>query len=454
MIRLKRLIFVALMSCSVFLQQNAVAGDKKNVNWPAFRGANANGVAEDYPTPTTWNVEEDKNIKWKTAIPGLGHSCPIIWEDRIYVTTAISGMKDPFLKVGLYGNIAAVEDSTVHQWQLLALDKNSGKILWQKTGVEAVPRVKRHTKASHANSTPATDGKHIVTFFGSEGLFCYNMKGEELWKVDLGDLDSGYFKVPQAQWGFASSPIIYQDKVIVQCDVQKNSFIAAFDIKNGKELWRTSRNEVPTWGSPTVYSKNGQTQVIVNGWKQIGSYDIETGKEVWWLRGGGDIPVPTPVLGHDLVFIANAHGGMSPIYAIRLNARGDISLKDDTSANEFIAWSQPRNGAYMQTPLIYGDTIYSCTNSGVLNCYDAKTGERHYKQRLGGGRTGFTASPVAADGKIYFASEEGDIYVVQAGPEFKLLAENPMAEICMATPAISEGVLFIRTQKHLVAVAE
>jgi len=192
----------------------------------------------------------------------------------------------------------------------------------------------------------------------------------------------------------------------------------------------------------------------VNGWKHIGSYDIETGKEVWWLRGGGDIPVPTPVLGHDLVFIANAHGSMAPIYAIRPNARGDISLKEDTGSNEFIAWSHPRNGAYMQTPLIYGDTIYSCTNSGVLSCYNAKTGERLYKQRLGSGRTGFTASPVAADGKIYFASEDGDIYVVQAGPEFKLLAENPMAEICMATPAISERVLFIRTQKHLVAVAE
>lgn len=451
--RVTNLVFVSLISYSVFLHPPVFAGERKGVNWPSFRGPNASGVAENFATATTWNAEESTNIKWKTAIPGLGHSSPIIWEDRIFVTTAISGMKDPYLKVGLYGNIAPVQDSTVHRWIIYCLDKNTGKILWEKTGLEGVPKIKRHTKATHANSTPATDGRHIVTFLGSEGLFCYNMEGEELWKIDLGDLDAGYYLVPQAQWGFGSSPIIYQDMVIVQCDVQKNSFVAAFNIKNGEEIWRTSRDEVPTWGTPTIYNGNEKTQIIINGWKHIGSYELQTGKEIWKLRGGGDIPVPTPVLGHDMVFIANAHGFMAPIYAIRLNAAGDISLKDDTSSNEFIAWSHPRNGAYMQTPLVYGDYVYSCTNSGVLNCYAAKSGERLYKQRLGRGRTGFTASPVAADGKLYFTSEDGDVYVVHAGPEFKLLSKNLMGEICMATPAISEGVMFFRTQNYLVAVA-
>ncbi|NIR53162.1 PQQ-binding-like beta-propeller repeat protein, partial [candidate division KSB1 bacterium] len=183
-------------------------------------------------------------------------------------------------------------------------------------------------------------------------------------------------------------------------------------------------------------------------------YDLETGKELWKLSGGGDIPVPTPVVAHDLVFIANAHGGLAPLYAIRLDATGDISLQGNETSNEYVAWGVPRNGAYMQTPLVYGEYIYSCRDNGGLNCYVAKTGDRVYRQRLGSGRTGFTASPVACDGKLYFTSENGEVYVVQAGPEFKLLATNPMTEVCMATPSISEGTLFIRTQHHLVAVAK
>ncbi|MFQ5677031.1 MAG: PQQ-binding-like beta-propeller repeat protein, partial [bacterium] len=433
--------------------RSSKAQERGGENWPSFRGSNASGVAENYQTPITWNVENSQNIKWKTEITGLGHSSPIIWGDRVYVTTAISGMADPTLKVGLYGNIDPVEDNSVHKWLIYCLDKNTGNILWEKTALEAVPRIKRHTKATHANSTPATDGKHLVTFLGSEGLFCYDMNGKALWRVDLGDLDAGYFRVPEAQWGFASSPIIFNNTVIVQCDVQKNSFIAAFDIKSGKEIWRTSRDEVPTWGSPTVYTKNGRTQVIVNGWKHIGAYDFDTGQEIWKMRGGGDIPVPTPVLGHGLVYIANAHGSQGPLYAIRLNATGNITLEDGASSSQSIAWSHPNNRAYMQTPIVYGDYIYSCRNNGGLHCYDAKTGEEMYRQRLGTGRTGFTASPVAGDGKLYFTSEDGDVYVIKAGPTYELLAQNQMGEICMATPAISEGALFFRTKKNLVAVA-
>jgi outer membrane protein assembly factor BamB len=194
--------------------------------------------------------------------------------------------------------------------------------------------------------------------------------------------------------------------------------------------------------------------MVVNGWQHIGGYDLATGKELWKMTGGGDIPVPTPVVGHGLIFIANAHGRQAPLYAVRLNATGDISLKASETSNNHIAWSELRNGAYMQTPLIYGDYIYSCRDNGVLNCYEAKTGKPIYQERLGTGRTGFSASPVAANGKLYFTSEEGEVYVVQAGPTFKVLATNPMDEICMATPAISEGVLYFRTQGHVVAIAE
>ncbi|MCG8606651.1 PQQ-binding-like beta-propeller repeat protein [bacterium] len=436
------------------LNSTAFGSDPDGIQWPGFRGPGASGISEGYATATSWSVSDGDNIKWKTEIPGLGLSCPVIWGDQVFLTTAISGKKDPYLKVGLYGNIDPVEDDTVHKWKLYCLDKKRGKMAWEKTITEGVPKIKRHTKASHANSTPVTDGKHLVVFLGSEGLYCYGLDGELHWQKDLGVLDSGYFKVREAQWGFASSPIIAGRYVIVQCDVQENSFVAAFDIGSGKEVWRTARDEVPTWSTPAVYNHRGQTQVILNGWKHIGGYDLSTGEEIWRMRGGGDIPVPTPISSHGLIFIANAHGGQAPIYAIRPTATGDISLTDDATSNDHIAWSERRNGAYMQTPLVYGDYIYSSRDNGGLNCYEVQTGKRVYRERLAGGRTGFTASPVAANDKIYFTSEVGDIYVLQAGPTFKVLATNAMDEVCLATPAISEGVLFFRTRQNLVAVAE
>jgi outer membrane protein assembly factor BamB len=290
--------------------------------------------------------------------------------------------------------------------------------------------------------------------FGSEGLYCYDLNGKLLWKKDLGVLDSGYYLVAQAQWEFGSSPIIYKDKIFLQCDVQRGSFVAAFSIRDGRELWRTPREEVPTWSSPTVCEVGGRALLLVNGYKHIGGYDAETGKEVWRLKGGGDIPVPTPVVAHDLVFITNAHGRMAPIYAVRLDAAGDISLAENATSNKHVAWMVPRDGAYMITPLVYGDYLYSSKNNGVLYCFEARTGNRVYQERLGDGATGFTASPVAGDGKLYFSSEDGDVYVVKAGSKFELLSKNNMGEVCMATPAISEGVLYFRTQGHVVSIAE
>ncbi|MEM7392156.1 MAG: PQQ-binding-like beta-propeller repeat protein, partial [Verrucomicrobiota bacterium] len=278
---------VTLCLCASF-----VGAAEKTVNWPQFRGPQAAGIAHGFETPTRWNVETKENLTWKTPIPGMAHACPIVWRERIYLITAISGKKEPGLKVGLYGNIASVDDDTVHRWQLLCLDKTTGKILWTRTGFEGVPKVKRHTKASHANSTPATDGRYIVTFLGSEGLFCYTMEGKEVWKRDLGNLDAGFFRVPEAQWGFASSPVIHGDMVIVQCDVQKGSFVAAYHLLDGKPIWKTERKEVPTWSTPAVHTGK-HPQIVLNGWKHIGGYDIQTGKEIWKLEGGGDIPVPT-----------------------------------------------------------------------------------------------------------------------------------------------------------------
>lgn len=430
------------------------AADADDKHWPSFRGPRASGVARGAAAPVRWSVAEGRNVRWKLPIPGLGHSSPVVWENRVYITTSVRKEGEARLKVGLYGDIAPVNDDTEHSWRLYCVDKENGKILWERTAHRGVPKVKRHPKSTHANSTPATDGKHVLAFFGSEGLYCYDADGKLLWKKDLGLLDSAFFRAPAAQWAFGSSPVIHENTVIVQCDVLRECFLAAFDVKDGREIWRTPREDVPTWSTPTIHTEGGRSQVIVNGHKHIGGYDTATGKELWKLRGGGDIPVPTPVAGHGLIFITNAHGGKSPIYAVRTSATGDLTLDDGSPRKDDVPWSTSRRGNYMPTPLVYGNHLYCSNDGGILTCYVAKTGEMLYRNRLGAGRSGFTASPVAADGKIYVTSEEGDVHVVESGPEFKLVATNAMNEVCMATPAISGGMLLFRTRGHLIAIAE
>ncbi len=445
---------VILSPAAALLGAMAIFSAGKNSHWPSFRGPNASGVAEGYPLPAAWNVEASEKVRWKTPIPGLGLSSPIVWENRIFLSTAVSGQEKAGLRIGLYGDVESVKDDTVHRWIVYCLDKRTGKIIWDRTACSGVPKIKRHPKSTHANSTLATDGKRIVAFFGSEGIYCYDLEGTLLWSRNLGVLDSGFFSAPRAQWGFGSSPIIFEDTAIVQCDVQKGSFIAALRLADGSEVWRARRDEVPTWGTPAIYQSGGKAQVIVNGFRHIGGYDARTGRELWKMRGGGDIPVPTPLVFGDMVFITNAHGSQAPIYAIRLDASGDISLRGGQSSNEFVAWSLNRDGSYMATPIVYGGYLYNCRWNGVLSGYEPRSGTRLFQQRLGGGTSAFTASPVAADGKIYIASEEGDVYVVKAGAKYELLAKNPLGEVCMATPAISEGTLFFRTQKHLIAISE
>jgi outer membrane protein assembly factor BamB len=234
--------------------------------------------------------------------------------------------------------------------------------------------------------------------------------------------------------------------------VQKGSFIAAFDARDGKELWRTPRKDYPTWSTPAVHVSGSRTQIIVNGFHHVGGYDFHSGKELWRMKGGGDIPVPTPILKRDLVFVTNAHGPAAPIFAVRTSATGDISLPESATASSHVVWSQRREGAYMQTPLVYGDQLYVCRDNGVLSVFEAETGKRLYQQRLADGRTGFSASAVAGDGKVYYTSEEGSVIVIKAGPVFEQIAENVLGETAMATPAISEGTMFFRTRTRLIAV--
>ncbi len=435
-----------IIAVGLFVATTAPAND-----WPQFRGPQASGVDDSAAVPTTWNVESGSNVLWKTAVPGLAHAAPITWGDRVYLATTV-GAGDADLKVGLYGDIGAADDQDVRQWRLLSLEAGSGKIVWDKLGHEGLPRVKRHTKASHCNSTPATDGKRIVAIFGSEGLFCFDLQGELLWKKDLGPMDSGFFAVPSAQWGFASSPVLHDDKVVVLCDVQTNSFVAVFDASDGRELWRTERKDVPTWGTPTIARVNDQAQILVNGWHHSGAYDFAKGREIWRHDGGGDIPVPTPVVAHGFAYFTSAHGRFRPMQAIRLDATGDITAEELGATNAGIAWSHARKGNYMQTPIVVGDLLFGCNDNGVLTCFDAKTGEIQFEERLRAGGDGFTASPVSDGRHLFFPSEQGDVYVVRADRQFAIVSTNAMNETIMASPALSGGSLFLRTRGQLVAV--
>ena len=353
-------------------------------NWPSFRGPQATGVADGQKPPTSWDVENSINVRWKAPIAGLGHACPIVWEDRVYVTTAVRADGKSELKVGLYGDVDAADDLTEHSWRTICLDKNSGDVLWEKVAHHGTPRTKRHTKGSHANCTPATDGAHIVVNFGSEGLYCYDSGGRLLWHNDLGTLSSGWFFDEDYQWGFGSSPVIYRGLVIIQCDVGRGSYIAALRLADGSEAWRTSRDEIPSWGSPTLVEIPGRTELVTNATRFVRGYDPATGKELWRLARQSEITVPTPFYADGLIFIVSGYSPIQPIYAIRAGASGDISLGKGKTSNEFVSWSNPKAGSYLPTPIAYRGHLYVCSNSGIVGCFDVPTGREIYKKRLPG----------------------------------------------------------------------
>lgn len=442
--------FILPLFYTIFIQCGLKAQIDYNQQWPGFRGPWGSGFIENTQAPTAWSIDSSQHIKWKTPIPGLGHSCPVVWDNSLFVTTAASGASEEPLKVGLYGDIDEADDNIVHEFKIYCLDKNTGEKIWEKVAHKGNPKSRRHTKSSQANCTPVTDGKSLVVHFGSEGLYCYDLKGNLIWKKDLGALNPGPYTDPGIEWGYASSPVIYKNVIIIQCDIPGNPYIAALDLATGNEKWRTSRgDEVSTWCTPAIYSKEGKTQVIANGYRRICGYDFETGKELWRLSNGGDAPAPTPVIANDLIYLNSAHGKYSPIFVVKPDAVGDITLADDSTTNKYIIWSVKRGGAYMQTPLIYDGLLYNLQVNGQLTCYDAYNGEVKYKENL---NEAFTASGIAADSKVYFSSEDGNIYVIKAGTKFELIAKNEMKDICMATPAISGNTIFFRTQHFVIAV--
>lgn len=420
-------------------------------NWPSFRGQNGAGVGDGNDPPTAWDVEKSINVLWKTPIPGLGHSSPVVWEDRIFVTTAISSDAKSEFVHGLTETGASANDNSKHSWRVYCLNKNTGSIIWEKTIYEGVPKVKRHVKASYANPTPATDGKHLVISFGSEGLYCFDLGGKLLWKQDLGILDGGWSADAGSHWGFGSSPIIYKQFAIVQCDTQNQSFVAAFNLADGKRVWQTTREEDSSWSTPTIYEGKNGAELITSGTKYYRGYDPLTGKELWRMADGVDVKIPTPIATNDLYFLGG--GGSNSrraFYAVRAGVKGEI--KPGEADTKSIAWQSSQIRPHIVTPIVYGDYLYVCTDNGILSQYQARTGEPTFRARLGSGGS-FSSSPVAANGKLYFASEDGDVFVIKAGPTFELLARNTMGEVMMATPAIAGKMIIIRGQNHVFGIA-
>ena len=423
-------------------------------HWPQFRGRDARGVADGAKLPDSWDASSGRNVLWKTRIPGLAHSSPVVWGDQVFVTTAISSRPDASFKPGLYGAGTASEDVTEHRWQLLSLDRRTGRIQWERTAYTGVPKEKRHIKATYANATPATDGKHVVAFFGSQGIYAYDLAGNLKWKRDLGRIDAGAYDDASYEWGTASSPILWKDLVIVQCDQQKGSFLVALRLADGSEAWRATRDELPSWATPTVFPgrAGGGPELVTNAPKFIRGYDPASGKELWRLGRSSNITAPTPVFEDDLIVVMSGRRPNAPIFVLKPGARGDITLPEGASSGGSVVWTRLNAGSYMPTPIVYGGLLYVLKNQGIFSCYDLRTGELRYEQRLPEVTSGFSASPVAADGKLYLPSEDGDVLVVKAGPAFALLARNPMGQPLMATPAIAGGMLLVRGERDLVAI--
>jgi hypothetical protein len=418
--------------------------------WPSFRGPNASGNGDGQGAITEWDAASGRNIKWKTPIPGFSTASPVVWGDKVFVVTAISSGGDKTFRTGLYGDVKPVEDLSEHTWKVYGLDRTSGKILWEQTAFTGLPKVKRHTKSTQANSSPATDGRHVVAVFGSIGLMAaWDVDGKPLWTQDIGVIDNGWFFDPTYQWGHSSSPIIHDGKVILQADGQKNSYIAAYDVRTGKQIWKTDRDEISTWGTPTVFTASGKTHIVTNG-TTVRAYDPATGALTWQMGPNSEITVGTPVVGDGLVYVTGGYPPVRPIYAVKATASGDVSLAKGETSSDAVAWSNTL-GTYIPTPLYYDGVLYTCNNDGILTAYDAKTGTRIYRARVGGGGS-FSASPIAADGKLYFSNEDGDIIVVRAGPKYEELAKNAMGEVIMSTPAISAGTIIVRTLGHVYGV--
>jgi len=424
-----------------FITENAEAG-----NWPQWRGPDGSGISREKNLPSEWSPT--KNIKWKVPIDGRSHSSPIVWGNRIFLTTAVEGSAVPGAKAvnhtGDDGKPFLHPDSVgadkKHTFKVICIDRDSGKIVWQSTAWEGTPYDNRHRKSSYAASTPATDGKLVYAFFGTEGLYAYDFKGKLAWKADIGKLGT-------VGMGTGTSPILFENLVIVQADEENGaaSFIVAIDKNTGKEAWRTPRKVQVSWSTPLLVKTASRAELITSGTEAVVAYDPATGKELWRHKGVESNAIPSPVANNEMVFLVAGFPAKIAM-AIKLGQNGDLTGTPN------VPWTYAKGTAYVPSPILYGDYLYLTTDRGILTCLDAKTGEVKYE----GGRipipATFTASPVAFEGKILMTSEDGDTFIVKAGPKHEVLGTNSVGEPVYASPAIADGRIFIRGEKNLYCI--
>jgi outer membrane protein assembly factor BamB len=418
-------------------------------NWPGWR-SDGRGISSEKDLPMNWSEQE--GVKWKTPIPGAGHSSPIVWGNRVFVTTAIA--EDPNVETfrgGVYmGGNRSKPDESEYAYHVLCLDADEGNVLWSKAVARQHPKTRRHTKNTYASETPVTDGKYVFASFGSMGLHCVDFAGNAIWQRDLGLLRD------RRGWGTGSSPILFRNTVIVNCDSDDDSYIAAFEKTTGDPVWRTGRDEGPSWGTPFLFETDGRTILVTNASRRIRGYEAATGKLLWESAGGSMITVPSPVATQDLVFLSSGHNLLprQPIIAVRPEASGDITPARGQSQSQGIAWSYSTGGPYVTSPIAVGEYLYVPLDWGYLTCYEARTGKLVYgKQKLGTSNT-ITASPIADGSKIYIQTEDGECYIIKQGPEFGILAVNKLDEVFCASPAVSGSRLFLRARKHLYCIGK
>jgi outer membrane protein assembly factor BamB len=434
-----------LAGLGLVLFRFAAPGASSMENWPQFRGSGALGVADHPGLPDRWGTNE--NVAWKVDVAGRGWSSPIVWGNRVFLTTVVSEgeMEEP--KKGLYfgGERKDVPEGT-QRWLVLCLDLPSGRELWRQEAHSGAAPNRLHVKNTYASETPVTDGERVYAYFGNVGLFCYDPEGRRLWSTNWPPVKT------RNGWGSAASPVLHRDRVFIVNDNDEKSFAVALDARTGRELWRVERDEKSNWATPYVWQNDSRTELITTGTRKVRSYDLD-GKLLWEMGGMSSIVIPTPFSKFGLLYVCSGYVGdkVRPVFAIKPGASGDISLKEGETSNEFIAWCSRTAGPYNPSPLVDGDYLYVLFDFGFLSCHDARTGREIYgKQRIRPeSATSFTASPWAANGRIFALSEDGDTFVFQSGPEYKLLHKNSLEEMCMATPALAGNRLLIRTLTKL-----
>jgi outer membrane protein assembly factor BamB len=417
-------------------------------NWPQFRGAQSLGVSANPNLPDTWSDTE--NVAWKTDVKGRGWSSPIVWGEKIFLTTVVNLGQAEEPKKGLYfGGERTKPPESEHQWKVICLDLADGRVLWEQMPHQGVPTTSHHLKNSYASETPVTDGERVYAYFGNVGLFCYDLDGKLLWRKEIDPHKTRY------GWGTAASPVVYQDRVYLVNDNDEESYLLALDAKTGEQVFRVEREEKSNWATPYIWKNSQRTEIVVPGTGRNRSYDLE-GRLLWELAPMSSITIATPYSDGDTLYVTSGYvmDKRKPVYAIRPGGSGDISLEGDATSNEFIVWSQPMAGPYNPSTLLYGDLMYVLYDQGFFACFDARTGEEVYaKQRIPEGRA-FTASPWAYNDKVFCLNEDGVTFVIPAGREFEILHTNKLADddMCMGTPAIVGDKLLIRTSARLYCI--